>query len=209
VVARRFPTGDGGTAYSFSKLELEVPLPPQRCGEVGLGAVQLSAQFRRACIRVMQTAFGQRARRVCPIAVTSGRAPNPHERGGTEDEAEDEGGRNEHPRLRPVHSPASSQSRGTGIGVESLGRPRRSDCSNAPHRLLFTNRYLTPAGIRRSASSALTYSEVTYAAVSPPSTRKVAPFTYDDSSLARKSAAFTISLGFASRPIGRWIRRRA
>ena len=34
---------------------------------------------------------------------------------------------------------------------------------------------------------------MTYAAVSPPSTRNVAPFTYEDSSLARKSAPFTIS----------------
>ena len=39
----------------------------------------------------------------------------------------------------------------------------------------------------------------------PPSTRNVAAFTYDDSSLARKSAAFTISRGFARRPIGQWI----
>ena len=31
----------------------------------------------------------------------------------------------------------------------------------------------------------------------------------DDSSLARKSAPFTISRGFASRPIGQWIRRRS
>ena len=35
------------------------------------------------------------------------------------------------------------------------------------------------------------------------------PFTYEDSSLARKSAALTISRGFASRPIGQWIRRRS
>ena len=53
------------------------------------------------------------------------------------------------------------------------------------------------------------YSGVTYAAVRPPSTRNVAAFTYDDSSLARKSAALTISRGFASRPIGRWMRRRS
>src|SRR5207249_9439118 len=58
-------------------------------------------------------------------------------------------------------------------------------------------------------ATTLAYSGVTYAAVRPPSTRNVAPFTYDDSSLARKSAAFTISRGFASRPIGRWRRRRS
>src|SRR5438046_5385531 len=53
------------------------------------------------------------------------------------------------------------------------------------------------------------YSGVTYAAVRPPSTRKVAAFTYEDSSLARKSAAFTISRGFAIRPIGTCTRRRS
>src|SRR6476619_4505273 len=53
------------------------------------------------------------------------------------------------------------------------------------------------------------YSGVTYAAVSPPSTRNVDAFTYDDSSLARKSAAFTISRGFAIRPIGTCTRRRS
>src|SRR5579863_9647982 len=53
------------------------------------------------------------------------------------------------------------------------------------------------------------YSGVTYAAVSPPSTRNVAPLTYDDSLLARKSAALAISRAVASRPMGRWIRRRS
>src|SRR5665213_1094261 len=53
------------------------------------------------------------------------------------------------------------------------------------------------------------YSGVTYAAVRPPSTRNVDAFTYDDSSLARKSAAFTISRGFAILPIGTWTRRRS
>ena len=68
-----------------------------------------------------------------------------------------------------------------------------------------------PAAAAASAGAARRagYSGVTYAAVRPPSTRNVAAFTYDDSSLARKSAALTISRGFASRPIGRWMRRRS
>ena len=43
----------------------------------------------------------------------------------------------------------------------------------------------------------------------PPSTRNVDAFTYEDSSLARNSAALTISRGFARRPVGQWIRRRS
>src|SRR5581483_10156422 len=50
---------------------------------------------------------------------------------------------------------------------------------------------------------------VTYAAVSPPSTRNVAPVTYDASSEARNSAPFTTSRGFASRPVGQCVRRRS
>src|SRR5262249_36528963 len=53
------------------------------------------------------------------------------------------------------------------------------------------------------------HSGVTYAAVRPPSTRNVEPVTYDDSSLARKSAPFTSSRGLARRPVGQWIRRRS
>src|SRR5207237_307094 len=53
------------------------------------------------------------------------------------------------------------------------------------------------------------HSGVTYAAVRAPSTRNVAPETYDDSSEARKRAALTISRGFARRPIGRCVRRRS
>ena len=76
--------------------------------------------------------------------------------------------------------------------------------------VLPADRACSRAGRRCAGSAgALSYSGVTYAAVRPPSTRNVAPFTYDDSSLARKSAALTISRGFASRPIGRWIRRRS
>ncbi len=66
---------------------------------------------------------------------------------------------------------------------------------------------LPPTIDRQSAAGV--YSGVTHAAVRRPSTTKVATLTYDDSSLAGKSAAFTISLGFASRPIGRCTRRRA
>src|SRR5437667_12686125 len=48
-----------------------------------------------------------------------------------------------------------------------------------------------------SAAAALqNHSGVMYAPVIPPSTRNVVPFTYDDSSLARNSAAFAISSGF-------------
>src|ERR1700681_433271 len=74
---------------------------------------------------------------------------------------------------------------------------------------------MVPALTRTTGSSTLggpdaaCYSGVTYAAVRPPSTRNVEPFTYDDSSLARKSAALAISRGVARRPIGRWIRRRS
>src|ERR1022692_3670039 len=60
-------------------------------------------------------------------------------------------------------------------------------------------------GLERASA----YSGVTYAAVSPPSTRNVAPFTYEDSSLARNSAALAISRAVARRPIGRWMRRRS
>ena len=66
-----------------------------------------------------------------------------------------------------------------------------------------------PAAAAPAPPAASCFSGVTYAAVRPPSTRNVAAFTYDDSSLARKSAALTISRGFASRPIGRWMRRRS
>src|SRR5262249_48234672 len=52
-------------------------------------------------------------------------------------------------------------------------------------------------------------SGVTYAAVRPPSTRKVEPVTYDDSSEARKSAPFTTWRGMARRPVGQWARRRS
>jgi hypothetical protein len=48
----------------------------------------------------------------------------------------------------------------------------------------------------------LLYSGVMYAAVIPPSTRKVDPFTNEDSSLARNSAAFAISSARAKRPGG-------
>jgi hypothetical protein len=74
-----------------------------------------------------------------------GGPPNPHKRGGTQDEAEDEGGCDENPRLYAVCFLVSTQSRSMGIGMHSDGRPRRSDCSNALHRLLFTNMYPTLA----------------------------------------------------------------
>src|SRR5581483_11452897 len=53
------------------------------------------------------------------------------------------------------------------------------------------------------------HSGVTYAAVNPPSTRNVAPVTYEDSSEARNSAPLTTSRGFARRPVGQWTRRRS
>ena len=42
----------------------------------------------------------------------------------------------------------------------------------------------------------------------PPSTTNAEPFTNDDSSLARNSAALTISRGFPSRPVGQCTCRR-
>ncbi len=146
VVAHRFATGDGRAVHGVSKLEFEVFLLLQRCRKVGFGAVQLSARPGRARVRVTQTAVGHRARRVCSVGLTSGRPPKAHEGGGTENEAEDEGGRDEHPRLQTIRSPASTRSRRTAIGTDARGRPRRSDYSNAPHLLLFTNQHLTPAG---------------------------------------------------------------
>ena len=62
--------------------------------------------------------------------------------------------------------------------------------------------------LRHAAECRPVYSGVTYAAVTPPSTTNVAPLTYDDSSLARKSAAFTISRGCARRPTGMCTSRR-
>jgi hypothetical protein len=53
------------------------------------------------------------------------------------------------------------------------------------------------------------HSGVTYADVMPPSTTKAAALTNDDSSLARKSAALTISRGLPRRPVGQWICLRA
>src|SRR5712692_1087589 len=53
------------------------------------------------------------------------------------------------------------------------------------------------------------YSGVTYAALSPPSTRNVAPLTKRESSPARNSEELAISRAFARRPIGRCTRRRS
>ena len=51
--------------------------------------------------------------------------------------------------------------------------------------------------------------DVAASTVGAPSTTNAAPFTNDDSSLARNSAASTISRGLPSRPIGQWILRRS
>ena len=66
--------------------------------------------------------------------------------------------------------------------------------SSPPHTAAVSGRSRRRKRLERAArevapaTGPLRYSAVTYAAVRPPSTRKVAPFTYDDSSLARKSA---------------------
>src|SRR5438477_10045792 len=66
-----------------------------------------------------------------------------------------------------------------------------------------------PPMIPRQARDKLKHhSGVIYAAVIPPSTRNVDPFTYDDSSLARNNAAFAISSGRAKRPGGMCTSRR-
>src|SRR5439155_21456244 len=62
---------------------------------------------------------------------------------------------------------------------------------------------------RVDASGIRDYSGVTYAPLRPPSTRNVEAVTYEDSSAARKRAAFASSEGSAKRPIGTWTSRRA
>ena len=127
----------------------------------------------------------------------------PPRSGGNDDDPFD------HSQLPPLALPRSG-SRVGGAHVRPLSpvapsSPYGSANRSAPRtKLVFIAHELSPRFASRCG-----YSGVTYAAVSPPSTRNVAPFTYDDSSLARKRAALTISRGFASRPIGRWIRRRS
>ena len=127
----------------------------------------------------------------------------PARSGGNDDDPFD------HSQLPPLALPRSG-SRVGGAHVRPLSpvapsSPYGSANRSAPRtKLVFIAHKLS-----RALRFVLRYSGVTYAAVSPPSTRNVAPFTYDDSSLARKRAALTISRGFASRPIGRWIRRRS
>jgi hypothetical protein len=90
-------------------------------------------------------AGGKRARRVSAVTPRGGRPPNSDERGGTEDEAEDQGGCDENPRLHAVGFLLSTQDCGWVIPLCPVGRPDRCSCSKASHGLLFTDLRRTPS----------------------------------------------------------------
>ena len=106
-------------------------------------------------------------------------------------------------RMAPSATPESSCSSGRSVARSSASQScsrRTIRLNTKPNAIALPSASCQPPCETRTGPD---HSGVTYAAVIPPSTTNVAPFTYDDSSLARKSAAFTISLGLARRPIGR------
>jgi hypothetical protein len=130
---------------SVAKVDLEVLLLPPRRGELDFGAVQLRTQSDRARARVVKMAGGKRARRVSAVTPRGGRPPNSDERGGTEDEAEDQGRYDENPRLHSVGFLLPAQNCGGVVPLCPVWRPDRRNCSKAPHGLLFTDPRRTPS----------------------------------------------------------------
>src|SRR5262249_26204129 len=117
-----------------------------------------------------------------------------------------------HHHLRQAERPAQLADEPSGVerrAARQLGALDEHDVLRAQPGQPVEDRAAADAAADHDHACAVSHSGVTYPAVKPPSTRNVAPFTYDDSSLARKSAAFTISRGLASRPVGQWIRRRS
>jgi len=98
-VARRLLTRESSLLNGVAKFDLEVLLLPQSFEKVAIDTMELFAQHCGTLSRVPNLAVGQDARRVRAVPPARGRPPNAHERGAAKDEAEDERGHHENPRL--------------------------------------------------------------------------------------------------------------